>query len=95
MPRLKRIEEKVNDLLIAIPEARDNDNLLLCHYLKSVDNYMEDEVLDRIMEDKIATRFKSVERCRRKLQSANPALRGAAWLKRHEAAEEFKSYGLE
>lgn len=95
MPRLKYVEARVDELLKAIPETRDDDNLLLCHFLKSVDGYMEDEVLERIMEDRIATRFKTVERCRRKLQSTNPALRGAAWLKRHEAAEEFKSYGLE
>jgi hypothetical protein len=94
MPRLKRIESKVNEIMEAIPETRDDDNLLLCTFLKSDEDY-DELVLKRIMEDRIATRFKSVERCRRKLQRENPKLRGSAWERRHEAAEEFKNYSME
>jgi hypothetical protein len=95
MKKLKYIEFKVREILLDNPKARDDDNLLISEYLKSLPYDDFSWVANEIRDKKIATIFKTVERTRRKVQEKNPQLRGEAWLKRHLAQEDFVNYALE
>ena len=96
MPRIREVENKVLELLKTKPETRDDDNLLLVNYLEMIEDFEPmNFVATGIIENKIATRFKSVERCRRKLQADKPELRGRRWKERQEAQEIFKEYSKE
>lgn len=90
--KFKYVEMKVDDILHDCPEARDDDNLLLCLYLKQIEYKDFGAIAEEIHANKIATMFKTVERVRRKLQANNPLLRGEAWYRRHEAQEDFIQY---
>jgi hypothetical protein len=92
MGRMKYIEIQVQEILEGNIETRDDDNLLVCEYLKSLDYDDFTGIAEQIKEKKIATKFKSVERARRKLQEHNPLLRGERWIERHQAQEDFKEY---
>lgn len=94
MPRkIREVENKVLEILKTIPETRDDDNLLLIHYLDLLEEFEPNNyVQSGILENEIATKFKSVERCRRKLQADKPELRGKRWAKRHELQEVFIDY---
>jgi hypothetical protein len=95
MTRLKHIENKVREILLANPRARDDDNLLASEYLKSLEYEDFSHIANEIREKKIATMLKTVERTRRKVQEKNPDLRGDIWKKRHLAQEEYVEYALE
>jgi len=95
MKKLKHTELKVHEILLDNPEARDDDNLLLSEYLKTLEYGDFARIATEIKDKKIATMFKTVERTRRKVQEKNPHLRGEAWLKRHLAQEDFIQYALE
>jgi hypothetical protein len=91
--RIREVENKVLEILKLVPETRDDDNLLLSHYLETLEDFEPNNfVQSGILENGIATKFKSVERCRRKLQADKPELRGKRWEKRHEAQESFIEY---
>jgi hypothetical protein len=93
MPRMREVETKVLEILKTVPESRDNDNLLLVHYLAMIEDFEPNNfVTNGIIENSIATKLKSVERCRRKLQADKPELRGSRWEKRHEAQADFVEY---
>lgn len=85
----------MNGILFENPDARDDDNLLVCEYLKTLDYEDFTDVAELIKEKKIATKFKTVERVRRKLQEHNPDLRGKEWMKRHMAKDDFRHYSTE
>jgi len=95
--KIKYIEDRVFDLLMQYPEAKDDDNLLLSYYLQTykADDLNHDSLTGLIVIEKIATLFKSVERARRKLQAKNPDLRGSRWAKRNEAQADFIAYAIE
>lgn len=95
MRKIKHTENKVQEILLNNPEARDDDNLLLSEYLKSLEYGNFVYVANEIRDKKIATMFKTVERTRRKIQEKNPTLRGKAWKKRHLAQEPYIQYALE
>lgn len=95
MRRFKDVEVKVDEILHDVPEARDDDNLLVCLYLKRLDYKDFGAIAEEIRANKIATQFKTIERARRKLQANNPILRGNAWYKRHQAQEDFIQYAKE
>ena len=95
MKRFKYVEVKVDDILHDYPEARDDDNLLFCLYLKQIEYKDFGAIAEEIKANKIATMFKTVERARRKLQANNPILRGETWYKRHRAQEDFIRYAKE
>lgn len=93
MPKIREVETKVLEILKTVPECRDNDNLLLVHYLEMIEDFEPmNFVATGIIENSIATKLKSVERCRRKLQADKPELRGKRWEKRHEAQADFVEY---
>jgi hypothetical protein len=95
MKRFKYVEIKVDDILHDYPEARDDDNLLFCLYLKQLQYKDFGAIAEEIQANKMATMFKTVERVRRKLQANNPTLRGEVWYKRHQAQEDFIRYAKE
>lgn len=95
MKKLKHIELKVHEILLENPDARDDDNLLVSEYLKSLGYGDFTEIANEILNKKIATMFKTVERTRRKVQEKNPDLRGEVWIRRHLAQEDFVQYALE
>jgi hypothetical protein len=95
MKKLKHIEIKVREILLDNPQARDDDNLLISEYLKSLEYDDFTLIANEIYNKKIATMFKTVERTRRKVQEKNPQLRGENWIKRHLAQEEYIQYALE
>jgi hypothetical protein len=95
MTRLKYTEIKVREILLANPKARDDDNLLVSEYLKSLEHGDFTHIANEIREKKIATTFKTIERTRRKIQEKNPDLRGEVWKKRHLAQEEYIEYALD
>jgi ABC-type uncharacterized transport system involved in gliding motility auxiliary subunit len=100
--RLKLMESRVVEILQAVPEAKDNDNLLLAQYIITYSDYKRNMIMpkefdylySRILELKIGTLFKSIERTRRKVQELYPDLRGKKWIQRHQQQEEFINYAL-
>jgi hypothetical protein len=92
---MKQVEITVQEILFGNPDARDCDNLLFSEFLKNQKYDDFSDLADQIMEKKIATKLKSVERARRKLQEHNPELRGEAWERRHKAQEDFIQYARE
>ena len=96
--KLRYIENRVIELMNTFPATKDDDNLLLAHYLKTFktnEKSSEVEVADFIVLEKVATTFKTIERVRRKVQNKYPNLRGKAWAKRHKAQEDFIEYAIE
>jgi hypothetical protein len=94
--KFRYVENKVNEILKTAPATRDDDNLLLISYLQTLDDFeIPEGVIEFILNERIATKFKTVERVRRKLQEKNPALRGSAWLKRHETQADFIQYAFD
>ena len=76
---------------------RDNDNKLIAmvwHKLLKETDIDSKEIsgwtlLTHLGKGDLPTP-ESITRCRRKLQEANPALRGTTWTKRHKKQEEVK-----
>ena len=92
---MKHVENSVNEILHSIPETRDDDNLLMACYLKTLEEDFS-EIELALVTKRIATRFKTVERARRKLQADNPLIRGEAWHRRHgEAQDAYIQYSLD
>jgi hypothetical protein len=90
--RMKVVEAMVQSILEDVPATRDDDDLLFCIYLKSLD-YDDFSILaEQIITKKMMPKFKSVERARRKLQEKNPALWGTRRAERMEAQKDFRDY---
>lgn len=92
---MKYIELIVLDILSNNPEARDDDDLLFCEYLKTIDYEDFSDLAEQIRCRKILSKFKSVARARRKLQQGNPFLWGKRRWDRQEAQEAFETYARE
>jgi hypothetical protein len=90
--RMKVVESMVYDILKECPEARDDDDLLFCLYLRSLDYDDFSDLAEQIMKKKMMPKFKSVERARRKLQENNPLLWGTRRAERMEAQEVYRKY---
>ena len=67
-------KDKVIQILEAIPQARDNDNLLIAYYLKEV--YGLQNTFDIALFTK-NNLYETIRRTRAKVQEENPMLRGS------------------
>jgi hypothetical protein len=85
------IKERLMEIMKAIPETKDNDQLLLANvWLKELATAKIDakkmSAFDFILQfskDKW-TNSESVTRCRRKIQEEMPQFRGKSWKSRHD-----------
>jgi hypothetical protein len=97
--RIGKIENRVIEILNKYPAAKDDDNLLMTYYLGEYDDEFKHidiyEIQFFILQYRIFTTFKSIERVRRKIQEKNPSFRGTRWLIRHMAQTEFINYANE
>lgn len=81
--------ERVKEILINNPEAKDNDNLLLAMIWTDdlvKGEYSSYEVLYLLSKGSL-TNPESIRRCRQKLQEEIPELRGEKYNQRHKELE--------
>lgn len=82
------VQRKVFAILFAYPETRDDDGLLYYVYAKC---YVQDSgrmySLKKLFQ---LIPFKTIDRCRRRLQAKYPNLRGEMWNRRHILQEEWR-----
>lgn len=66
------VREKVEEILKEIPQARENDNLLIAYFMK--DEYKLQNTFDIALQFKTNV-YESIRRARQKVQEINPTLR--------------------
>ena len=66
------VREKVEEILKEIPQARENDNLLIAYFMK--DEYKLQNTFDIALQFKTNV-YESIRRARQKVQETNPTLR--------------------
>lgn len=66
------VREKVEEILKGIPQARENDNLLIAYFMK--DEYKLQNTFDIALQFKTNV-YESIRRARQKVQETNPLLR--------------------
>ena len=66
------VREKVEEILKEIPQARENDNLLIAYFMK--DEYKLQNTFDIALQFKTNV-YESIRRARQKAQETNPTLR--------------------
>lgn len=66
------IRTKVEQILNEIPQARENDNLLIAYFMK--DEYKLQNTFDIALQFKTNV-YESIRRARQKVQETNPSLR--------------------
>ena len=93
---MRDIEVKVEHVLYAYPETRDNDAVLyecICsqYYGLNTDTISLHDYL--IQRNELGyPKWESVTRARRKVQEANPDLRAATYEARHAKQEQYRAY---
>ena len=97
MKEIKRIEEKVIDILQAYPDSRSNDFVLYARYIQLCNPELaEVGLVYALMEAKRLKmpNYESVTRCRRKIQETHPELRAPRNISGKRAAREelFREY---
>ena len=97
---MKKVEERVKQILVEIPETRDNDMKLYSLVLRRVygphiETMSALELLNAMWKSKIP-HLTSVLRCRQLLQQHNKALRGEKYHERQnrsiDVKEEIKNW---
>lgn len=66
------VRAKVEQILSEIPQARENDNLLIAYFMK--DEYKLQNTFDIALQFKTNV-YESIRRARQKVQETNPLLR--------------------
>lgn len=66
------VKDKVIQLLEEIPQTRENDNLLIAHYIKDVYNLQNTFDIALYTKNNL---YESIRRTRAKVQEENPHLR--------------------
>lgn len=66
------VRAKVEQILTEIPQARENDNLLIAYFMK--DEYKLQNTFDIAIQFKTNV-YESIRRARQKVQETNPLLR--------------------
>lgn len=66
------VRAKVEQILKEIPQARENDNLLIAYFMK--DEYKLQNTFDIALQFKTNV-YESIRRARQKVQETNPTLR--------------------
>ena len=83
---MKKILNKVVNLLTKHPSLRDSDERLIANiwhsHIKNVEDVDAVTLLTRFAKGKLPS-YESISRCRRKIQQEKPELRGNKWEKRH------------
>lgn len=97
MKEIKKIEERVLEILQAYPDSRSNDFVLFARYIKRFNPELEHVgIVYALMEAKrIKTpNYESVTRCRRRIQETHPELRAPKNIcgKRADREEFFREY---
>ena len=95
MPRLKKIENTVVEILENYPRTRGDDWLLLKVYLeKTIDtSVMSFATVCDHHDDLGLPSFESIRRCRQKIQAQRPELVDAATAKkRRKLIDDYKDY---
>ena len=92
---IKKLEEKVKNILIKFPETRDNDQQLVSfvwwHHLGTERvKKMSGWDLLTILSRKELPNIVSIWRCRQKLQEHNADLRGEKWADRQKHSKVVK-----
>ena len=67
-------KDKIIELLVNVPQTRDNDNLLIAYYIRDV--YGLQNTFDIALFTK-NNLYETVRRTRAKVQEENPTLRGS------------------
>ena len=91
MNKLHKVENKVLEVLIEVPETRDDDFLLLSEVYKRVDPTFTSMPFGILMEkhrDLGVPYFESVTRARRKIQSKHKELRATREVQEARAEEQ-------
>jgi len=94
------LEEIIRKILIRVPEARDDDILLIIYVhtyqacgdckKESIDSFLYStplEMLRDMQRKKTLSKESEIERKRRKVQEKYPVTRGFLWEERHEASK--------
>ena len=88
----KKLQDKVRQILIKRPAARDCDRLLtviIWYEEAKKENWNLYTYFENYIDGKL-TLADSITRCRRKLQEEDKTLRGENWYKRKGRAEEVR-----
>ena len=92
---IKKIKEKVKQLLIEVPHLRDSDRKLISTFWwnelpkSERNNMLAFDFLQKISQGQF-TSSESIRRCRCKVQEENEWLRGKSYKKRKKYSNEFK-----
>ena len=93
MKKLFSVINEVEKYLIKYPSLRDNDERLMANiwnkHLGDVTLINGDDVLKMLARKELPS-YESISRCRRKIQSTNPELRGKKWVERQKRAKKIK-----
>lgn len=92
MSKIKEVEIRVKEILRECPETRNNDNLLYTTYVEEY-HYVEFNKKTFVnYEEYGLPSYKTIERCRRKIQNEQNVYKATEKTERDraEAAEEYK-----
>ena len=91
---IKNVEDIVTDVLVKMPKARDNDEILcVCVWYHQVGHRIDHLSLQEFfhkMADGKYYKAESIMRCRRKLQELHSDLRGKKYEKRRKNTKKVK-----
>lgn len=66
------VRDKVEQLLITIPQTRENDGMLIAHAIRELYGYTNTFDIALYVKGNV---YESIRRARQKIQETNPALR--------------------
>lgn len=93
MKKMKKIQEKVEKILIKYPEARNSDSILMSKYLQEYRPDLIDlpvRVYYEMQNQLNVPKYESITRVRRKLQEENEELRAVADVELMRYEEELR-----
>lgn len=93
--KLKKIEDKVKDILERYPATKDDDIILFAEYCKLYFPQICNIPFYQALYITGLPSYESVSRARRKLQEKYPELRGTKYHKRQETQCDYIEYALE
>lgn len=90
--KIRKVEDKVKEILKTSYESRDNDMLLIARiWAMEVNSYNLNNMVIydffKLMSDYKVSHATSIIRCRQKIQEHNPEYRGNKYKKRHKKLE--------
>jgi len=93
MKKLLSMIDEVEKFLMKYPPLRDNDDRLMANiwgkHLGDLTFINGKDVLKKLSKGELPS-YESVSRCRRKIQSMKPHLRGEKWVQRQKRAKKIR-----